>query len=53
VQQFGLEEAKTKTTPLSPAVKLSKNEGEALDKETYPYGTLGWEADVPRSGNPA
>ena len=35
-----LEEAKTKTTPLSPAIKLSKSEGEPLDKETFPYGTL-------------
>lgn len=40
IQQFGLEEAKTKTTPLSPAIKLSKSEGEPLDKETFPYGTL-------------
>jgi hypothetical protein len=40
IQQFGLEEAKTKTTPLSPSIKLSKNEGEPLDKETFPYGTL-------------
>jgi hypothetical protein len=40
VQQFGLDEAKTKTTPLSPAIKLSKNEGEPLDKEKFPYGTL-------------
>ena len=40
IQQFGLEDAKTKTIPLSPSIKLSKNEGEALDKEKYPYGTL-------------
>jgi hypothetical protein len=40
IQQFGLEEAKTKTTPLSPSVKLSKNEGELLDKKQFPYGTL-------------
>lgn len=40
IQQFGMEDAKTKSTPLSPAVKLSKHEGEELDKETYPYGTL-------------
>lgn len=40
IQQFGLEEAKTKTTPLGPSYKLSKNEGELLDKETFPYGTL-------------
>jgi hypothetical protein len=40
IQQFGMEEAKTKSTPLSPAIKLSKHEGEELNKETYPYGTL-------------
>jgi transposase InsO family protein len=40
LQQFGLEEAKTKTIPLSPTVKLSKNEGEPLDKKRFPYGTL-------------
>lgn len=40
IQQFGLEEAKTKNIPLSPAVKLSKNEGELLDKTQFPYGTL-------------
>jgi Reverse transcriptase (RNA-dependent DNA polymerase) len=40
IQQFGLEDAKTKTIPLSPSVKLSKNEGEPLDKDKFPYGTL-------------
>lgn len=40
IKQFGLEEANTKKTPLSPSIKLSKNEGEPLDKETFPYGTL-------------
>jgi hypothetical protein len=40
LKQFGLEEAKTKTTPLSAAIKLSKNEGEPLDKAKFPFGTL-------------
>jgi hypothetical protein len=40
LQQFGMEEAKTKTTPLSPGIKLTKTEGDELDKEKFPYGTL-------------
>jgi transposase InsO family protein len=40
ITTYGMEEAKIKTTPLSPAIKLTKTEGEELDKEKYPYGTL-------------
>lgn len=40
IQEFGMDEAKAKSTPLSPAIKLTKNEGEKLDKEKFPYGTL-------------
>lgn len=40
IQQFKLEEARTRSTPLSLSTKLSKNEGEELDKTAFPYATL-------------
>lgn len=40
VQEFGLDSAKTKTTPLSPGVKLTQTEGDELDKQKFPYNTL-------------
>jgi transposase InsO family protein len=40
IQEFKLEDAKTRTTPLTPSTKLSKNEGDELDKTVYPYATL-------------
>jgi hypothetical protein len=40
IKQFGMEDAKAKTTPMSTSLKLTKDEGDALDKEKYPYSTL-------------
>jgi hypothetical protein len=40
IQQFKLEDAKTRATPLNSSVKFSKNEGDKLDKTIYPYATL-------------
>jgi hypothetical protein len=40
VTEFGMDEAKTKATPLSVSVKLSQNEGEMIDKDKFPYSTL-------------
>ncbi len=40
VANYGLEHSKTKAVPLSPAIKLTKDEGEPLDKEKYPYSQL-------------
>jgi hypothetical protein len=40
VDTFELQDAKAKATPLSTGVKLTKTEGEPLDKEKYPYGTV-------------
>jgi hypothetical protein len=40
VAKFGLSEGKTKSIPLSPSIKLSKEEGEPLDKDQYPYSQL-------------
>lgn len=40
VAKYGLEQSKTKRVPLSPAMKLAKDEGETLDKERYPYSQL-------------
>jgi transposase InsO family protein len=40
VKEYGMEEAKTKATPISTSIKLTKNEGDELDKQKFPYGTL-------------
>jgi hypothetical protein len=40
VEKFGMTDAKTKSTPMTTGVKLTKTEGEALDTTVYPYGTL-------------
>jgi Reverse transcriptase (RNA-dependent DNA polymerase)/Integrase core domain len=40
IKDFGMDNAKTRNIPLSPAIKMSKDEGEPLDKEQFPYGTL-------------
>lgn len=40
IQEFKLEDAKTRAVPLTASVKLSKNGGEELDKTAYPYATL-------------
>lgn len=40
VQRYGLASAKTKNTPLTTAVKLGRDEGEALDTSKYPYSEL-------------
>lgn len=40
IERFGMEDAKMKATPMSTSLKLTKEEGEMLDKEKYPYGTL-------------
>lgn len=40
IKEFNMEDAKAKSTPMSTSLKLTKIEGEALDKEKYPYGTL-------------
>jgi hypothetical protein len=40
IKEFGMDEAKTRTIPLSPATKMTKDEGELIDKEQFPYGTL-------------
>ena len=38
--KFGMEDSNTRTIPLSPAIKLTKDEGDQLDKTTYPYSQL-------------
>lgn len=40
IKEFGMDEAKTRAIPLSPATKMTKDEGELIDKEQFPYGTL-------------
>ena len=40
IQQFGMEEAKTRSTPFGTATRLTANEGEPLDTAIYPYSTL-------------
>ena len=40
VSRYGLEECKTRSTPLAPSLKLCRDEGEALDKEAFPYNQL-------------
>jgi hypothetical protein len=39
VVKFGLKDGKTKTVPMSPSTRLAQ-EGELLDKNEHPYGTL-------------
>lgn len=40
ISKYGLSDAKTKSIPLSPSIKLNKNEGEPLSTTTYDYGNL-------------
>lgn len=40
IDKYGLNEAKPKTVPLSSSIKLTTEDGEALDKECYPFSTL-------------
>ena len=40
VETYGLTDGKTKGVPLSPSIKLAKEEGDMLDKEAYPYSQL-------------
>lgn len=40
VQTYGLSDAKTKGVPLSPSIKVTKEDGNALDRDVYPYSRL-------------
>jgi hypothetical protein len=40
VSRYGLEECKPRSTPLTPSAKMSRDNGEALNKEAYPYNQL-------------
>ena len=40
LNQYGFNDAKTKTTPLSVSTRLTKTDGEELDTEVYPYRSL-------------
>jgi hypothetical protein len=40
IAKFGMEDGKPRSFPLSPSTKLTKDEGEILDKATYPYSEL-------------
>ena len=40
VEQFGLSDAKTMSTPLSLSIKLNAEDGDLLDTEVYPYSQL-------------
>jgi hypothetical protein len=40
VSRYGLEECKPRSTPLTPSIKMCRDDGEALDKEAYPYSQL-------------
>ena len=40
VQRFGMSEAKERSTPLSTGANLSLEDGEELDVQQYPYGSL-------------
>jgi phosphopantetheinyl transferase (holo-ACP synthase) len=40
IAKIGLDNAKTKPTPLSPSLQMTKDSGEPLDTALYPYGTL-------------
>jgi hypothetical protein len=40
IQQFGLEEGKTRSTPFGTSARLTATEGDPLNTEKYPYSTL-------------
>ena len=40
ISKFGMCDGKTRSIPLSQSIKLSKDEGEPLDKTKYPYSEL-------------
>jgi transposase InsO family protein len=40
ITKYGMDDAKPKTMPISTSVHLSKDDGEPLDKELYPYSGL-------------
>eukprot|EP00877_Chromochloris_zofingiensis_P008872 jgi/Chrzof1/4238/Cz14g04120.t1 len=40
LERYGAVDSKIKSVPLSPSVKLAKDEGGPLDKEHYPYSQL-------------
>jgi hypothetical protein len=40
IAKYGLDDAKSKTIPLSPSIKLTKDEGSPLDKADHDYGNL-------------
>ena len=40
IQEFGLEEGKTRNTPFGTSGKLTATEGELLNTQKYPYSTL-------------
>eukprot|EP00877_Chromochloris_zofingiensis_P012347 jgi/Chrzof1/7366/Cz02g21060.t1 len=40
LEKYGAVDSKIKSVPLSPSIKLAKDEGDPLDKEHYPYSQL-------------
>lgn len=40
ISKFGMDDSKTKSIPVSTAIKFSKDEGEPLDTSKYPYSEL-------------
>jgi hypothetical protein len=40
ISRYGLYECKTRSSPLTPSVKLCRDDGEHLDKEASPYSQL-------------
>eukprot|EP00877_Chromochloris_zofingiensis_P001915 jgi/Chrzof1/11724/Cz06g07040.t1 len=40
LEKYGAVDSKIKSVPLSPSIKLAKDEGGPLDKEHYPYSQL-------------
>lgn len=40
VSRYGLEECKPRSIPLPPSAKMSRDDGETLNKETYSYNQL-------------
>lgn len=40
IKKYGMEESKSKSTPLGPSTRLSKDEGEPLDTKAHPYSPL-------------
>eukprot|EP00877_Chromochloris_zofingiensis_P010261 jgi/Chrzof1/5489/Cz16g05060.t1 len=40
LERYGAVDSKIKSVPLSPSIKLAKDEGDPLDKEHYPYSQL-------------